>query len=687
MKIKLLTLLVAGVCLASHTFGQPVSQLGYTNTFRSNDLLSISAKTASGYASRAASYGNLSNSIAGGVVGAQPWAARDTVTSNGAVAFAVSLAYGTNWPVYNVVKFGASGVGDYTADSPAIKVAISNAAYFGGIVYFPRGTYMDTNTYILPAAKTVGTSAAQTGPFLEFQGDGIDTTHLYVACTNAVYLNCSGQTPNIKRMTFVNANPSASLTNAGNILLMATNGYGVMSVIEDVYANFFYVAADIYAVTSMRIENFEAYGSYMGLRIGGYADRALVSANFRHCFAGLVIGGHEWIENVTRTAGIAVSIGGADNVYNAVWSYAYAGSLSGNSERNTNASIAIGYPPEFSLAYGGLEHYCRTGAVPQLTINGYSDSVPLTPSNDLIRVYTTANNLVLANSRGATLLHFMTNTAEAYSGFLSEGNYGSSALVKWSDGSTYAGDTTARARRTWSYNWSWYNYEDTAGSISWALDVGYGLTLPTGKIRIGHTYDSDSTPAHADVNMVNSSSWKQLFGTAYTGGAQNWKAGMQDYSGTTTPLYMIGGAAVSAGTTRVNIGGGSSAGKPVQQIDFYCGDSTVAHSGSNSVSISQTSLNLNNNTSLYIVGKPAAGFPSAGVEGRILRCSDLGSGGSLWIDTGSIWIPLAGHTNAYVGSFSGSVILQTNTPAVTPTHGLLFTNQFGQVFKVAAEKL
>lgn len=141
--------------------------------------------------------------------------------------------WSVNGNVYNVMAFGATGLG-IADDLAAIQAAIDAAtAAGGGTVWFPSGTYRTTGSIIIKVnVDLVGASMAATviAP----------SAQTYPAITNAASLHWF-RIANLK-VDYVNANGAATCTNplaAGIAFLTAPNICGDF-VIENVWVNLAY---------------------------------------------------------------------------------------------------------------------------------------------------------------------------------------------------------------------------------------------------------------------------------------------------------------------------------------------------------------------------------------------------------------------------------------------------------------
>lgn len=313
-----------------------------------------------------------------------------------------SKATGLSNTVYrwNVKRYGATGTNNYAQDSPAFKTAISNMIHFGGVVYVPRGSYTDTNTYSIPVKTTTGAhaDASHTATEMYFEGDGQGASIVYIAITNANWLQCAGQMPGLRRMCFVDLNPWTGGTT--NTLLSATNSPGVGALlIEDVRFQYFWKGADIAAHNTLKVDGIDCLGCYVGLRVGGYSDNSEVFGRADSCVAGLVVGGKYQPDGTYRVAGGHFKMGGGGNTNVVVIGGACSGiTVEGYSETSDGGIVAIGYPP-------GLlpnETSSETATCGSITLKDVYNTQ--TRAETVVKTYVKSVNLYLNGCRGASNL-------------------------------------------------------------------------------------------------------------------------------------------------------------------------------------------------------------------------------------------------------------------------------------------
>ncbi len=370
---------------------------------------------------------------------------------------------------FNVMEYGASGVGIAGLDSPAFKAAWNDAFKHGGVVYAPRGLYVDTNSYSVPVWPAYGPHSMQGGSEIFIEGDGREATFICVATTDPAYLQCHGQIPGIKELTFQNIGSRAVSC------LVATNTPGVAGILHNAAFRGFYKGADIGAHDGLRVTSCEFYDCYIGLRLAGFSDGVIVEARADACRAGVVIGGFLPSQGYSKAQGGRFHLEGNGNGFHFVVARSGGNVLSGYTEHNTNAVVAIGYPP--GLLPG--ETYAETQPVPQLNIESLLEGVPINPTNDFVRLYVPVTALRISGCYGGTLIHSTTASADAHSAWIAEGNAHSGNMVIFSDGRTIEGDGVASNFKTWSYRWSQiHQYSTTSGTFVGSF-VGDGVGLST----------------------------------------------------------------------------------------------------------------------------------------------------------------------------------------------------------------
>ncbi|HNQ73014.1 MAG TPA: hypothetical protein PKN95_05360 [Verrucomicrobiota bacterium] len=344
---------------------------------------------------------------------------------------------------FNVMDYGASGTANPELDSPAFQAAWNDAFTYGGVVYVPRGRYVDTNSYQVPVWSATGPHSGRTGSEFFIEGDGRDATLIYVNTTNAVYLQCDGQIPKIQGLSCHNT--GAATTSC----LVATNLSGAAGILHDAAFRGFYKGADIAAHCGLRVTSCEFYNCYVGLRIAGFSDGVTVETRADSCRAGVVIGGLMPSLNYGKANGGRFHVEGAHNGYVYVVARSGGNILSGYTEQTSNAVVAVGYPP-------GLlpnESRAETDGMLQLNIESLQELVPQSSTNDFVRLYVPCLSLRISGCFGGTLIHSMTPAADSQSAWLAVGNYHLGNMVQFSNGATLAGDGGLSTYKTWSYRW------------------------------------------------------------------------------------------------------------------------------------------------------------------------------------------------------------------------------------------
>jgi len=370
---------------------------------------------------------------------------------------------------FNVMQYGASGVGIVAQDSPAFKAAWNDAFANGGVVYAPRGMYVDTNSYLVPAYASSGPHSGQGGSEFFIEGDGKDATFIYVATSNPVYLRCGGQIPGIKGLTFQNVG------GAEVSCLVATNVPGVMGYLHDAAFRGFYKGADIAAHDGLRVTGCQFYNCYIGLRVAGFSDGVNVEARADACRAGVVIGGLMPSQGYSKANGGRFHLEGNGNGFHFVVARSSGNVLSGYTEHNTNAVVAVGYPP--GLLPG--ETVAETQLVTTLNLESLVEGVPKTSSSDFVRLYVPCTALRLSGCYGGRLIHSMTASADSNSAWLAVGNTHQGDMVLFSNGSTVIGDGSATTYKTWSYRWN-ENHQKGSTANDYFFGTFFGTLIGNG---------------------------------------------------------------------------------------------------------------------------------------------------------------------------------------------------------------
>lgn len=549
----------------------------------------------------------------------------NTATSNALyAAIPTNSAALTNSRLFNVLDYGASGTGDVSRDAPAFKAAYSNCFYFGGVVYVPRGLYVDTNRYTVPGTATVGTHPSQGGAEIFFTGDGRDNTLIYVGITNAVYMSCSGQMPGFESISFKNVGSGT------NVFFQATNNPGIASFANNIKVEGFYKGMDIGAHHGFHMEGGQFTACYIGLRILGYSDCVSVEGRSDWCRAGLVVGGLQSNGAYSKANGGRYHWGGNGDGYHIVLGRSTGNRFSGYTESTSNAVVCIGYPPDLLPE----ETYVHQQTVSDAILSGLVEGVNIhSTTNDFVRLYVPIDHLVLENCYGGTLVRMMTNTADS-SGIVAFGTTQNGESIRF-----FTGDSLSwSAGKIHTLNVSSEHFSYT-NKLFWHDTTG--LHVPDSRKYI-HGYDGNPANALAAMNLLktNASGWNLFMGSAEFGDVdlKRMRVGMTAWDGTAVPLTVLYGLVTSSANQRLQIGGGTGEGKPFSSIDIFTGDPSVTHAGTNVASFDNTGLQLHENANAITVNgsngiafKRAGGetFFSAATNGNITAASFTGSGAGL----------------------------------------------------------
>lgn len=272
--------------------------------------------------------------------------------------------------VWNARDYGATG-GSIAADSVAVQNAASNLFRFGGVLYFPRGTYWLTNQLTAPNLSTNTQSVAPYPHDLTLMGDGMGSSVLRLYITNGVFWK--GYTiPNVREIAFVSYNSEPTATNGA----IHSTGIGIGAVLRN--AGFFgftnSTAVLASASDAMVVDNCWFSFNAIGIRLLKYSDGSRVSVyGTRNTIAPVVVGGYA-IEGGPEVWNIPVHVVGNYNTYDCIIAGDSRGSIfSGYTESPIRGRVAYGYPPDLfpaetnnpTIQFAKISGYGTAGAAGQ----------------------------------------------------------------------------------------------------------------------------------------------------------------------------------------------------------------------------------------------------------------------------------------------------------------------------------
>ena len=261
----------------------------------------------------------------------------ESLNANAVSAAGVAAIVYTNTGLLSVKAFGAVGDG-VTDDSVAVSNAVYHANLWGRTVYFPQGTYLDTNSYVFTDTK------------LSIIGEHKMLSIWKFTSTNAgVRLNFSTRLPHITRLRF--EGPGKSVRGVTGI---AGGGIVQDSYFADVsFAEWGLTGCQLDADAGGVVKGLDFYRCGVGLRIAGYSDGVEATVTARQCTIGVMVGGvaQTGFNAVQRAVGVKLHITGNYNYVGvAGFGASFASTVSGYMEQNTN-NFWVGLPPTNAITY------------------------------------------------------------------------------------------------------------------------------------------------------------------------------------------------------------------------------------------------------------------------------------------------------------------------------------------------
>lgn len=264
-----------------------------------------------------------------------------SITSGG---FLTNLPATTNLlqPVINVADYGA--LGNNVNDSVAISNAVRKWTNFGGILFFPPGTYVDTNIYgwsMMNVKQGAGNLGYQQSALL-VMGSGSGQTIWSAKVTNGVFMSFTNGLPDFRDITIQNTGIG---TNTG--IYEYGNG-NAPNFLNTFFANWTSIALqpDGLAGGTFYGGGFNACG--IGLGLHGFCDGWLVNCRIDACTnIGIEVGGTSPEYPQNNAHGNYLHVTGARNNIAVVVGNGSGCTISGYIENATNGCINIGHPTSF----------------------------------------------------------------------------------------------------------------------------------------------------------------------------------------------------------------------------------------------------------------------------------------------------------------------------------------------------
>ena len=330
--------------------------------------------------------------------------------------------------VINVKDYGAVGDG-FVNDSAAIAAAFHVWTNRGGTLYFPAGSYLDTNRYFIGPPEPLDYDDTIFYP-LTIRGEGKGSTHWRAKINNATFITSQWYTPTISDISIENAGTG---TNNGFYVIIG----GPVSWYNVRFAYWTGVGVDMPGVAGGCIYGgaFEACGT--GLRVPGYCDGwtgdLRLDGNTR---AGIEIGGNApTYPTIRHSDGGRWHVTGAKN-YIAVLvggDYSSGQNISGYVEDSYNCTVAIGHPPEWNDPE--IPGNLGTVAIENMGVLNYNSPGQI---EVLVRLYTPPSLLMLRNIAGGQTNVVSTSAACDATPVIFEGAYGYVNML-FSDGTSIPG--------------------------------------------------------------------------------------------------------------------------------------------------------------------------------------------------------------------------------------------------------
>lgn len=384
-----------------------------TNEVRQADSASVSSNPAQALLGVDSTNGFTVTGIGPGLIGAQPASANLTSFSGfttGAVAGAaasIGSIMSNRWPaIINVRDFGALGTGGSPPNDDSLAISNAWAAWTnrGGILYFPAGTYVDTNSHILNMSGQAALDGVGIWNPFTIAGEGAGASRWQAKITNATFI-WSTNFP----VGFSNIRIECTGTGTTHGFRIAGAPQGNVLLSQCVFRNFTGYGYDAGAMDLGQCvqARFDACGA--GLRVGGFGDDWSGTVFATRCsFAGLIIGFTNFNSlGIRLTEAANFYVGGNLNQNAVIVGPGYGTTLSGALESSTNAAICIGFPP-VTPAWVENAPQDASGAIGSVSVRNFNQ-LDNGYSNVLVKVYTAPRMLhiedVNAGTSGGTAVH------------------------------------------------------------------------------------------------------------------------------------------------------------------------------------------------------------------------------------------------------------------------------------------
>ena len=264
-----------------------------------------------------------------------------TTNPAGSGAALTNLAY----HVYNVRDFGATDGG---ADSAAIMAAFTAWTNTGGVLYFPSGTYYDTNHYVIGPYGSFLVPALLVP--LVIRGDGMPNTIWEAQITNSTFIVSSNypfEMHDILINDYSGLGGSAGVGGVNNGVFAASNG-GPVTWSNVRFNGFKGIACQLQGWAGVCLYGCQAGNSGIGFSVAGYCDGWVADLRVDACsVAGLSIGDADtytgFLGNKQSNAGRFHIMGNNNNIA-VIAGRGTAYTVGGYCENSTNGFCAVGHP-------------------------------------------------------------------------------------------------------------------------------------------------------------------------------------------------------------------------------------------------------------------------------------------------------------------------------------------------------
>lgn len=430
--------------------------------------------------------------------------------------------------VVNVKKYGANGDG-VTDDSAAIFnafTALTNSSK-GGVLYFPAGSYLDTNTYYFKYIAGLLSNSLE--PRFKIKGDGSGFTVWKSSSSSRDFIQFDGAPIFVEGISIEDI---SGLNNRRGVV--ATRDTGTQFISDLTLVNWD-VGWDGAAGAGGRVFGLQAYRCGTGLRVSGYCDGWDVTMNARTCYrAGLEIGGTNHYPSLYASGG-RYQVLGANNNIGVVIGQTFSAQVTAYLENSTNCAIAVGHPTEFGVTN---EDWKIHNVILNVSGLQYSNQ----PS---ILLYAGVVNLKIDSNITP-----------------GQGRYHVESMKATADGSRVTMPGVGSS------------FKLSTGVIRTSLASTFVINADTLYAGNGKTYFqslwTDETTSNAVKNIrLGQTSWNS-----------DWYR----------PNVWLFGRINSANSATLNFGGGTSVGKPYSEIKMWLGDPENTGTGSNVFSILPSGL-------------------------------------------------------------------------------------------------